>query len=75
MAWERLATKLSCTYGEQLQELPAVILVGCVPVTVFVVQPVERGRVLGDLHQELVESSQPAASKRVDLLDDQLELV
>ena len=55
-------------HGEQLQELPAVVLVDRAVVVLVVVQPDDHGRVFGQLHEQRPEAAESVATKHPDLV-------
>ena len=61
-------------HREQLQQLPAIVLVYGVLVVVVVVQPEEHGRVLGKLDKKVAKRAQAALSEHADLVDQRGEL-
>ncbi len=54
-------------HGEQLEQLPAVVLVDAVGVVLPVVQPVDHGWILGEVEEDIPHLAQAVAPKGVDL--------
>ena len=62
-------------HGEQLQQLPAEVLVGRAFMVVLVVQPEDHCRVPGQLRQQVAKRAQPVTAERVDLVGHGLGVV
>ena len=62
-------------HGEQLQELPAPVLVHGVPVVLVVVQPENHGRVLGQLNEHIPVVAHPTLPEHIDLLQQLVAVV
>ena len=62
-------------HGEELQQLPTVVLVNVTVVVLVVVEPQQHRRVLGKLDEDGVEPAQSVLSEHVDLVQEAPSLV